>query len=157
APLDRARGVAVHLERFRRVLTAVVGHEPENGEPPTIVIAFRDQGSFEPYLPVYRGRLVDVQGYFAAGQDADYIAAGTGTPEAGPYETVGHEYPHVHLNRTLGAQPLWLAEGLAEVLSRWTASGSQALVGLPADDHLRRLQRDTPLPMGDLLRLDSTS
>ena len=70
---------------------------------------------------------------------------------------MAHEYAHVLLNRTLSAQPLWLAEGLAEVFARWTPSGAGALVGRPAPDHLRRLQRERPLPLSQLLRLDDTS
>src|SRR6185369_8097799 len=45
APPERARVVAVSLERFRRVLAAVVGRGPGRVDPPTIVVAFRDQDS----------------------------------------------------------------------------------------------------------------
>jgi hypothetical protein len=36
---ERARAVAVGLERFRRVLAAVLGRAPERDDPPTIVVA----------------------------------------------------------------------------------------------------------------------
>jgi tetratricopeptide (TPR) repeat protein len=147
----RARLTAVHLERFRRVIAGVLGRAPEPHDPPTVVIAFRDQGSFAPFRPVYRGRAQDVQGYFQAGSDRDYIAASLGTAEADARETLFHEYAHVVLNRTLDAQPLWLAEGLAEAFARWTAAGNEALVGRPAPEHLRCLQRETPLPIARLI------
>lgn len=155
---ERARGVAVHLERFRRVLAAVLQRAPAAADLPTVVLAFRDQDSLAPYRPLYRGRHVDVEGYFQAADDHDDIAASMDSNEASPYQTVCHEYAHVLLNRTLSAQPVWLAEGLAEVLSRWTAVGEDtALVGLPAPDHLRRLGRDKLLPLPTILGLDDSS
>jgi len=157
APPERARGVAVSLERFRRVLAAVVGRGPGRVDPPILVVAFRDQDSFAPFRPVYRGRSQEVEGYFQAGSDRDYIAASLGADAREASETLSHEYAHVLLNRTLSAQPLWLAEGLAEVFSRWTAGDGEALVGHPAPDHLRRLQRDKPLPIARLVQLDYTS
>jgi tetratricopeptide (TPR) repeat protein len=154
---ERARAVAVGLERFRRVVAAVLGRRPERDDPPTIVVAFRDQDSFAPFRPLYRGRTQDVEGYFQAGSDRDYIAARLGPDHQAASETFFHEYAHVVLNRTLSAQPLWLSEGLAEVFSRWTAADAEALVGLPAPDHLRRLQREKPLPLARLLHVDYTS
>jgi tetratricopeptide (TPR) repeat protein len=152
---ERARAVAVGLERFRRVMAAVLGRAPVSIDPPTIVVALRDQDSFAPFRPVYRGRPQDVEGYFQAGSDRDYIAASLGADDAG--ETLFHEYAHVLLNRTLSAQPVWLSEGLAEVFARWTATDAEALVGLPAPDHLRRFQRERPLPLARLLQVEYTS
>ena len=154
---ERARLVAVKLERFRRVLAEVLGRAPERDDPPTIVVAFRDQDSFAPFRPLYRGRTQDVEGYFQAGSDRDYIAASLGPDGQDASETLFHEYAHVVLNRTLSAQPLWLSEGLAEVFSRWKAADAEALVGLPAPDHLRRLQREKPLPLARLLQVDGSS
>jgi tetratricopeptide (TPR) repeat protein len=154
---DEARAMAAALERFRRVLAAVLGRGPGSVDPPTIVVAFRDQDSFAPFRPLYRGRIQEVQGYFQAGSDRDYIAAGLGSDPQDARETLFHEYGHVLLNRTLSAQPLWLSEGLAEVFSRWGAGEAEALVGRPAPDHLRRLQREKLLPLGRLLQVDYTS
>ncbi|HEV7502551.1 MAG TPA: hypothetical protein VGQ33_21185, partial [Vicinamibacteria bacterium] len=155
APPVHARAAAVRLERFRRVLAEVF--RTTQDEVPTVVIAFRDQASFAPFLPTYRGRRQDVDGYFQAGSDRDYIAACLGPAEGDPDETLFHEYAHVLLNRTLAAQPLWLAEGLAEVFSRWSAAGAEARVGLAAPDHVRRLQRETLLPVARVLHVDYTS
>jgi tetratricopeptide (TPR) repeat protein len=154
---ERARGVAVGLERFRRVMAAVLGRAPGSADPPIVVVAFRGRDSFAPFRPVYRGRPQDVEGYFQAGSDRDYIAASLGTDRREASETLFHEYAHVVLNRTLSAQPLWLSEGLAEVFSRWTAAEAEALVGLPAPDHLRRLQREKPMPLARLLQVDGSS
>lgn len=157
AGLERARAVAVRLEQFRGVLQEVVGRADGEADPITVVIAFRDQGSFAPFLPIYRGRAQEVEGYFQAGSDRDYIAASLGSPHGDPHETVFHEYAHVLLNRTLSVQPLWLGEGLAEAFSRWTAAGAEALVGQAAPEHLRRLQRGKPLPLRRLLHVHYAS
>jgi tetratricopeptide (TPR) repeat protein len=154
---DEARAMVVALERFRRVLASVLGRGPGSVDPPTIVVAFRDQDSFAPFRPLYRGRIQEVEGYFQAGSDRDYIAASVGSGLQDARETLFHEYAHVLLNRTLSAQPLWLSEGLAEVFSRWSAGEAEAIVGQPAPDHLRRLQREKLLPLGRLLQLDYAS
>jgi tetratricopeptide (TPR) repeat protein len=154
---ERARAVAAGLEQFRRLLGEVLGRTPDPGDPPTVVVAFRDQASFAPFLPVYRGRPQDVEGYFQAGADRDYITVSLGATDAEARETVSHEYAHAVLNRTLSAQPLWLAEGLAEAFSRWEASGTEARLGGPALEHLRRLQRGKPLPLTRLLRTGYSS
>ena len=153
---ERARGLTVALERFRRVLAAVLGRGPGSVDPPTVVMAFRDQDSFAPFRPLYRGRAQEVEG-LQAGSDRDYIAASLGSDPREASETLFHEYAHVLLNRTLSAQPLWLAEGLAEVFSRWTAGETETLVGRPAPEHLRRLQREKRLPLARLLALDYSS
>src|SRR5260221_6398694 len=129
---ERARLVAASLEQFRRVLGAVLGRAPQSADPPTVVIAFRDQDSFAPFRPVYRGRPQDVEGYFQAGSDPDYIAASLGSDGQEASETLFHEYAHVVLNRTLSPQPLWLSEGPAEGFSPLKAAGDGAAVGLPA-------------------------
>jgi tetratricopeptide (TPR) repeat protein len=154
---ERARAAAVRLERFRRVLTDVFKSIPGGEDVPTVVIAFRGQASFAPFLPLYRGHAQDVEGYFQAGSDRDYIAASIADDLEDPCETLFHEYAHVLLNRTLSAQPLWLGEGLAEVFSRWSADGGDALLGRPALDHVRRLQRAKLLPVSRVLRLDYAS
>jgi hypothetical protein len=60
---ERARGLTVALERFRRVLAAVLGRGPGSVDAPTVVVAFRDQDSFAPFRPLYRGRAQEVEGY----------------------------------------------------------------------------------------------
>jgi tetratricopeptide (TPR) repeat protein len=156
---ERARALAARLEQFRRVMATVLPASAmaPPAETPTIVVAFRDQGSFGPFLPVYRGRTQDVDGYFQAGSDRDYIALSLGSVRDDPFETAYHEYAHVVLNRTLSAQPLWIGEGLAEVFARWETAPGQVLVGQPAPDHLHRLRREKPLPLSRLVRVDYTS
>src|SRR5258706_9060821 len=110
---ERARAVAAGLEGFRRVLAAVLGRAPGGADPPTVVIAFRDQDSFAPFRPVYRGRPQDVEGYFQAGSDRGYIAASLGSGGQEANEPPFHEYPHLGLNRTRSPQPLCLAGGRA--------------------------------------------
>ena len=154
---ERARAMAARLEQFRRVMAAVLHRAPEAAEPPVVVLAFRNQSSFEPFLPLYHGRPQEAAGFFQAGADRDYIAVDLDAGGEDPYETVYHEYAHVLLNRTLSAQPLWVAEGLAEVFSRWEAGAGEVRVGQPARDHLQRLRREKPLPLARLLQIDSNS
>jgi tetratricopeptide (TPR) repeat protein len=154
---ERARATAARLEQFRRVMAAVLQRSPEAVEPPVVVLAFRDESSFAPFLPLYHGRPQEAAGFFQSGQDRDYIAVDLDAGGDDPYGTVYHEYAHVLLNRTLSAQPLWVAEGLAEVFSRWEASTGEVRVGQPARDHLQRLRREKPLPLARLLQIDSSS
>jgi len=58
-----------------------------------------------------------------------------GCGSARPFATAEHEYAHLVLNQSLPAQPVWVAEGLAELLSDGVFAGPEALLGADRPDH----------------------
>jgi tetratricopeptide (TPR) repeat protein len=157
APEADARALAARLERFRAAATALLAAEPLEQEAPTVVLAFRDAASFGPFRPVYEGRAQDVDGFSVGGSDSSYVALQLGTGRRDPFETAYHEYAHLLLNRVLPAQPVWMAEGLAEVLSAWEDAGAESHFGLDRPEHIHLLQREGVLGLEDVLAVGWTS
>jgi tetratricopeptide (TPR) repeat protein len=152
-----ARLLAVRLERFRAAATALLAAEPLEDEAPTVVLAFKDAAAFEPFRPVYAGRAQDVDGFSIGGSDSGYIALRLGTGQRDPFETAYHEYAHLLLNRMLPAQPVWVAEGLAEVLSAWEDTGAESRFGLDRPEHVQQLRREGVMGLDEILSVGWTS
>src|SRR5687767_9893884 len=145
----QARQAAAHLDAFHRVLQAALAPLQIAATPPPLVLAFRDRASFLRVLPLRKGEPQDVGGIILGGSDRTYLAVDLGASES--EVALAHEYAHHVLNPMLAAQPPWLGEGLAELLARASVWPESATVGRGADAHLRRIAREGPMPLRDLL------
>lgn len=154
---ESLRRVAVWLEYFHSAFARVVSRNPIESATPTTVIVFRDISSFEPFLPVYQGRVRPIAGFFLSGADVNYIAL-TLDPRGGdPFSTAFHEYVHLHTKDNIPNCPLWLNEGLAELYSSLQFSGSEVLIGTPNPVYLYLLRQLDLLPLKTLFSIDTTS
>jgi tetratricopeptide (TPR) repeat protein len=153
---DVAGEAARRLERLRDVLGRLLpSPEPEDG-PPIRVLLLRDATELAPLVPADRGRADDVAGFFLTGTDGPLVAvslsAASGDTAPERFRTLDHEYAHLHLNASLPAQPVWVAEGLAEALSGGDLEGPQArLAAAPGPPSAAR---PLDLPLGQLLTVD---
>ena len=145
----QARRAAAHLEAFHRVMEAALAPLAVAPAAPPLVLAFRDRASFMRVLPLRKGEPQDVGGIILGGSDRTYLAVDLGAGEADV--ALAHEYAHHVLNPMLAAQPAWLGEGLAELLARASVWPESASIGRGSDAHLRRIARDGPMPLRDLL------
>src|SRR2546423_688815 len=68
ADSDDARRLALKLEQFRAVF-AKLFNIPNASPVPTTVIAFKNDGPFKPFKPLYNGKPANVAGYFQRGED----------------------------------------------------------------------------------------
>jgi tetratricopeptide (TPR) repeat protein len=151
-----AAEAARRLERLRDVLGRLLpSPEPEDG-PVIHVLLLRDDAEFASLVPADRGRVDDVAGFFLTGTDGPLVAvslsaaSGDAAPER--FRTLDHEYAHLHLNASLPAQPVWVAEGLAQALSGGDLEGPQArLAAAPGPPSAAR---HVDLPLGQLLTID---
>jgi tetratricopeptide (TPR) repeat protein len=157
APDLEARQAATALERFRRVLGSLLPSPRSGPAAPVVVLAFRDEASFEPFIPRHDGEPRAADGFFQGGTGRSYIAVNLGTTRADRYDPLYHEWAHLALNQALPAQPAWVSEGLAEVYSAWQPAGAEAAFGLARPEHLEILARRGLLPLQALLRADYTS
>ena len=141
------RQVAERMEQLHAVLSQIAGGD--TGAADVTVVVFKDQRSFQPFMPRYQNKTVSVAGYFLGGP-MNYIAV-VADRNYDYSDVVYHEYVHLASNRALGAMPPWLAEGLAEFYSTFEPAdgGKKARVGTPHEWHLRRLQREF-LPLATL-------
>lgn len=115
-----AIAAALRLERSFAQLEAL-GFPPALS--PTEVIIGND-------LPI--GRAV---GVFQQGPDASFIAvqwAATGDP----LRALAHEFAHQAMAPVAARQPMWLREGLAELLSNLEAAGGGLKLGAPIAAHI---------------------
>ena len=152
-----ARAATAALARFRRLLQGLLPPRRPDPEGPLVVLAFRGEDSFLPYVPRQDGDPRAVDGFFQGGTARTFIAVNLGAEGADRYDALYHEYAHLALNRALAAQPAWVAEGLAELYAAWEPGVAEARVGLPRPHHLRLLRERGLLPLDELLRADYTS
>jgi tetratricopeptide (TPR) repeat protein len=157
-----AKDAARRLERLRDVIRRLLPtpEEAEDADGSVIrVLLPHDRASFAALVPRGRSRVDDVAGFFETGTDGPLVvvcAPSASDPpaseDAGRFSTLDHEYVHVHLNLSLPAQPVWVAEGLADALSGGDLEGEEA--------HLAAVPRPAgaapPLriPLAELLALD---
>ena len=151
-----AREAARRLESLRGALLQLF---PLAGgvERPITLIVFGETNRFSRLVPREHHRASEVAGFFRGGSDRDYAVFLYSTRRARPFATAEHEYAHLVLNQSLPAQPVWVAEGLAELLSDGVFAGSEALLGADRPDHEALLRRGARFSLPTLLgvRYDS--
>jgi thioredoxin-like negative regulator of GroEL len=147
-----ARASARRLERLLEVLEILLpAAEGEEDEGPICVLAFGDAHAFESFVPPEGG---EVEGFFQGGTDRVYVVFHLRSSLSGErrsWATLDHEVAHLQLNRSLPAQPLWVSEGLAEVLSGGDLDGSEARLGAARPNRVEVLRRDPRIPLAELL------
>ena len=152
------RSVALKLEQFRQVVgqlnPAILG---QKDAPPAVVLVFRDNRSFEPFLPRESGRVIRAGGFFQSGVDVNYIAL---TLQAGDqaYRAIFHEFSHLLLRGYFADAPLWFNEGIAEYYSTLEVSGDgrRVNIGKPVARH-RDLLQSRRLPFARFFGVEHSS
>ena len=160
--------VAVRIEQFREVIAtlnqpvveaAQIKAEQIKAEQgvSAIVLAFPDERSYRPFMPMANGRPVPVGGLFVAGPRGTYITLNLDAGDEA-YRGIYHEYSHYLLRNVFGAAPLWFNEGLAEYYSTLEVSsdGRRAVIGKPVPRHVALL-RERRLPLAELFSITAAS
>lgn len=151
---EEARRLAHEAQRFDAVVDGVFPGLPPPAGPP-VFVAFASRASLARYVPVSYGRPQPIDGVFHGG-DRPYAALTLGASDAA--RSLAHEYVHMRLFPALAAQPPWVGEGLAEVLSAWALRTDGAPVaGLPAPEHLAVLLERGLVPLAELLAVGYAS
>ncbi|HEV2864643.1 MAG TPA: tetratricopeptide repeat protein [Pyrinomonadaceae bacterium] len=153
--------IAARLERYRAVFSRLLPEEHFDRTVPTLVIIFRDDESYGPFKPIYRGRVeTSVAGYFQPGAEVNYITLTHDAGERDGGSTLLHEYVHLLVNNYFRTAPLWLKEGLAEFYStaRLSGDGRKVTLGEAPWQRLRVLRRSPSLvPLAELFAVDQQS
>ena len=153
---ETARRAAQRLQRFAQALRSAAPVAPMDTDG-AMVLALADADAYASLRPRHGGRVLEVDGFVQGGASRTIVALNIAAGRADPLETLDHEYVHIALNGALPAQPLWLAEGLAELLSAWTEDESGVRVGLGRPGHVRLLKERGLLPMERLLAAGYTA
>ncbi len=128
AGMAPAREAALRLERLRGVLLRLFPGGEDVGRPISVLL-LRSQGRFLRLIPREHAGGTHLGGFFLGGSGRDYAVAHLSPAQVRPFEAVEHEYAHLILNSSLLAQPVWVAEGLAELTSDAILEGNEARLG----------------------------
>ena len=145
------------LEEFRSAMATVFSTIDQASTTPSTILVFKNEESFKPYKPIYKGQPANLVAFFEPGFDLNYIAvtAGLGSPA-----TVLHEYAHFLLRENVGSLPLWITEGLAECFSTFELGGRQNefILGRAPEQHVTTLNMSPPfIPLKKLLDMRDNS
>ncbi len=151
------RRVGRTLEEFRSAIAMVFPKMDQTSSVPTTILVFKNDESFKPFKPLYKGQPSNLLAFFQPGEDANYIAVTANLPSPG---VVLHEYVHFLLRENVSGLPLWISEGLAECYSTFELGGKQNefTIGKPPEQHL--VTFSTPqqfIPLKRLLAVQDNS
>jgi hypothetical protein len=145
------------LEEFRSAIAMTFPKMDQTSSVPTTILVFKNDESFKPYRPLSKGQPSDVQAFFQAGEDVNYVAL---TATATSAVSILHQYMHFLLRENVGALPLWISEGLAECYSTFELGGKQNefTIGRSLEQHLTTLNSSPQfIPMKRLLTVQEQS
>jgi thioredoxin-like negative regulator of GroEL len=147
---------AERLVRLRGALRQLFPGPEDPGRDLTLLL-FGSRERFAGFIPRRHRRPDLVGGFFRGGEERDYAALHFLAGGARPFEAAEHEYAHLALNASLPAQPVWVAEGLAELLSDAVVDGGELRLGGPRPDYETLLAAEPSLPLEVLLTLGHDS
>ena len=150
------RRVAERMEQFREVFGRVFPNTKQAPPAPIVVHVFGSERAYQPFMPLFHGKRVDVGGYFQEAPGAYYITLNTEAGERA-YPTIFHEYVHLLVGSALADVPVWFNEGLAEYYSTYQLYGErEASLGRVKEEHVFDL-RERFIPLTELLAVDYRS
>lgn len=153
------RRLATKLEQFRYAISLVFPKARIATPTPTTVILFKDQQSFDPFKPQYKGKTrKQIAGYFQSGDDVNYIVLSREVGASNPFEVIFHEFGHFVVHNNVVNAPPWFDEGLAEFFSTFAPQSERKFrIGIPIAWHIMTLRDRDLLPLKTLLTVDRKS
>ena len=142
---------AVEFEQFIGALHGLYGAD-EVASPPLTIVLFRSPRDFAPYRLRTDSGQARVAGFFGNTGDWSVIGMPGSGRHAATRQTIYHEAVHWFTTASDTPQPLWFAEGLAEVLSTFEVVDGKGRWGQAIEGNVAYLSSDGLLPMEDLLR-----
>ena len=109
------RHVAELFEQMRAAFGLIFMRTKVNQPIPLQIIAFRNNKELQQNSPLYKGKVIELAGYFQPGEDRDFILLDIGQEEN--WQTIFHEYAHLLLDGNFPRTAPWFDEGFAEYLS----------------------------------------
>jgi tetratricopeptide (TPR) repeat protein len=151
----QAKEIALRFEQMRAVFGTLFHRTRVNLPVPLEIIAFRSQSEFLRFAPLWKGKPVEVSGFFQGADDRNFIALDLSANS--PYETVFHEYAHLLLHANFPRIPIWFDEGFAEYFSSLRFNGKSVEYG-NVPEHLPMILANSRwMPVLDLLSTEQNS
>lgn len=142
--------VGQRFEQFRETFGRLYPNIRQAAAP-VVIIVFRTTRAYEPFMPLFNGKRVEVGGYFLSRPNINYITMSLDSGEAA-WRIVFHEYTHLLVGASLAEVPVWFNEGLAEYNSTFLVeqSGRKATLGKIVESHVLQL-REQFIPLRELM------
>ena len=148
----RGRQAALHFEQMRTAFGLFLNKSKVSTPIPLQIIAFRNTKEMRQFVPLWKGKPIQLAGLFQGGEDRCFILLDMSLED--PWKVVFHEYGHQLLNGniTFRAQP-WFDEGFAEFFSTIQVTGNKVNVGSPSDINYMLLTQNHLLKTTDLFQV----
>lgn len=153
-----ARRVAKELETIRQVYEIAVRGVRGRPTPKLQVLAARNRETLEELIPRSPGddrRLA--AGVFFRRPDQSWIVLDQSARGEERYSVVYHEYFHSLAMAATPTAPLWFHEGLAGMWENTNVKKETVETAWPSRIHLAILQNERPMPLEELVAVDTTS
>ena len=146
------------LEQFCQAYAWLAGTQAV-ASPPIVVLAFPDEATLKPFLPLYQGQPANLAGFFKRGEDENLIVLALPSGEDGGEDmaVIFHEYTHLLFRHNDQFWPLWLKEGMAETYSTFATDGHSVHLAGPIPHHLELLKQTPLLPLTELFAVTHDS
>jgi tetratricopeptide (TPR) repeat protein len=156
---QQAQRVADQFERIRAVFHMVFPNLRVDPSAPIIVIAARNEKTFEPLLPkaMLAKGAARAAGLFQSGPEKNYVLLQLNASGENPYHVLYHEYTHLLLHQSPVALPPWIDEGLAEFYGNTVIMDKTVELGRPDSGHVQLLRQTTLLPLPTLFAVTHDS
>ena len=152
---SQGKEVALRFEQMRAVFGSMFHRSRVSVPVPLQIIAFRNQSEFRNYAPLWKGKPVELAGYFQGADDRNFIALDMSASD--PYAVVFHEYAHLLLHANFPRMPVWFDEGFAEYFSSLRVNGKTVEYGNIPPNLPTILQTNRWMPIVDLFSTQQDS
>ena len=155
----QGRHLADQFERMRWVFQTLYPKATVDPPEPIVVIGAKNQRVFETMEPaayLAKGQM-QLGGYYSHTQEKNYILLRLDAEYEHPFATVYHEYTHLQFMGAAAWMPLWLNEGLAELMQNTEIRDKDAILYEPSADDIHYLQQVQMIPLSVLFKVDAKS
>ncbi|MES2696435.1 MAG: tetratricopeptide repeat protein, partial [Verrucomicrobiota bacterium] len=126
----------------------------ETAVDPVTLVLFRSDRRLRPFKPMENGKPSLVAGFFVRVPARNTIAIAIEGARDDVREIIFHEAVHWHLTAAARPLPLWMEEGLAEVMGNFRLSGNSFVLGSPRPEFIRFIKIAKPVPVAQMLAVD---
>src|ERR1051325_7708457 len=128
----RGRQAALRFEQMRTAFGIFLNKSKVNTPIPLQIIAFRNTKEMRQFVPLWKGKPVQLAVLFQGAEDRCFILLDMSVDD--PLKVVFHEYGHQLLNGNISFRPQpWFDEGFAEFFSTIQVNGNKVDVGRPSE------------------------
>ena len=152
----RGRQAALRFEQMRMAFGKLMNKGTVTTPIPLQIIAFRNTKEMRQFVPLWKGKPIQLAGLFQGSEDRCFILLDMSVEN--PWQVVFHEYGHQLLNGNISfrAQP-WFDEGFAEFFSTIQVSDKKVDVGKGSDYDSAMLAQNRLMKVTDLFQVQQQS